>query len=170
MRTYHELNLPARTEYSGRGGGRRCMWRAGPPGGLHLQRNPTVRTVAQLRGWFQRETIRRPASGAARHTRFAFSTHRARKQMNSTRNSTVPNGFRAVLWNTRPPSEPRVLAWMAAKSGLEEQGGKKFGQNRAAAGPCGWACCGLRNAGQVGSSLSSDNCGDHIMMDLLSKY
>ena len=56
---------------------------------------------------------------------------------------------------------------MAAKSGLEEQGGKKFGQNRAAAGPCGWACCGLRNAGQVGSSLSSDNCGDHIMMDLL---
>ncbi len=59
---------------------------------------------------------------------------------------------------------------MAAKSGLEEQGGKKFGQNRAAAGPCGWACCGLRNAGQVGSSLSSDNCGDHIMMDLLSKW
>ena len=79
MRTYHELNLPARTEYSGSGGGRRCMWRAGPPGGLHLQRNPTVRTVAQLRGWFQRETIRRPASGAARHTRFAFSTRRARK-------------------------------------------------------------------------------------------
>jgi hypothetical protein len=26
------------------------MWRAGPPGGLHLQRNPTVRTVAHLRG------------------------------------------------------------------------------------------------------------------------
>ena len=97
MRTYHELNLPARTEYSGSGGGRRCMWRAGPPGGLHLQRNPTVRTVAQLRGWFQRETIRRPASGAARHTRFAFSTHRARKQMNSTRNTTVPTVSASTL-------------------------------------------------------------------------
>jgi hypothetical protein len=73
------------------------MWRAGPPGGLHLQRNPTVRTVAQLRGWFQRETIRRPASGAARHTRFAFSTHRARKQMNSTRNTTVPTVSASTL-------------------------------------------------------------------------
>ena len=169
MRTYHELNLPARTEYSGRGGGRRCMWRAGPPGGLHLQRNPTVRTVAQLRGWFQRETIRRPASGAARHTRFAFSTHRARKQMNSTRNTTVPTVSASTLEHEITQRAGYLHVIMAAKSGLEEQGGKKFGQNRAAAGPCGWACCGLRNAGQVGSSLSSDNCGDHIMMDLLCK-
>ena len=169
MRTYHELNLPARTEYSGRGGGRRCMWRAGPPGGLHLQRNPTVRTVAQLRGWFQRETIRIPASGAARHTRFAFSTHRARKQMNSRETQRSPTVSASTVEHETTQRAGYLHVIMAAKSGLEEQGGKKFGQNRAAAGPCGWACCGIRNAGQVGSSLSSDNCGDHIMMDLLSK-
>ena len=168
MRTYHELNLPARTEYSGRGGGRRCMWRAGPPGGLHLQRNPTVRTVAQLRGWFQRETIRRPASGAARHTRFAFSTHRARKQMNSTRNTTVPTVSASTLEHEITQRAGYLHVWQRNRA-WRSRGGKKFGQNRAAAKPCGWACCGIRNDGQVGSSLSSDNCGDHIMMDLLIK-
>jgi hypothetical protein len=154
MRTYHELNLPARTEYSGRGGGRRCMWRAGPPGGLHLQRNPTVRTVAQLRGWFQRETIRRPASGAARHTRFAFSTHRARKQMNSTRNTTVPNGFR-WYFGIRDHPASRVLGYLHGwqrNRAWRSTGGRSLGRTerrRGRAGGCAAAYVMLVGSGQV---------------------
>ena len=39
-----------------------------------------------------------------------------------TREHNGPQRFPLVLWNTRSPSEPGtwVLAWMAAKSGLEE--------------------------------------------------
>jgi hypothetical protein len=108
-------------------------------------------------------------SGTAHSVRILDAPGSQTDEFNEKHNG--PQRFPLVLWNTRPPSEPGtwVLAWMAAKSGLEEHGGKKFGQNRAAAGPCGWVCCGLRNAGRVGSSLASDNRGDHIMMDLLCK-
>ena len=80
-------------------GGHRCMWRVGPLGGLHLQRNPTVCMVAQMQGWCQRETIRRPASGAARHTRFALST---RTELAHSGNSTS-NGFETVRMNRGSP-------------------------------------------------------------------
>jgi hypothetical protein len=152
MRTYHELNLPARTEYSGRGGGRRCMWRAGPPGGLHLQRNPTVRTVAQLRGWFQRETIRRPASGAARHTRFAFSTHRARKQMNSTRNTTVPTVSASTLEHETTQRAGYCMDGSEIGPVQRSTGGRSLGRTerrRGRAGGCAAAYVMLVGSGQV---------------------
>ena len=136
MRTYHELDLPARMEYSGSGGGRRCVWRAGPPGGLHLQRNPTVRTVAQLRGWFQRETIRRPASGAARHTRFAFSTHRARKQMNSTRNTTVPTVSASTLEHEITQRAGYLHGWQRNWA-WRSRGGRSLGRTERRRGRAG---------------------------------
>ncbi len=136
MRTYHELNLPARTEYSGRGGGRRCMWRAGPPGGLHLQRNPTVRTVAQLRGWFQRETIRRPASGAARHTRFAFSTHRARKQMNSRETQRSPTVSASTLEHEITQRAVYLHVWQRNRA-WRSRGGRSLGRTERRRGRAG---------------------------------
>ena len=159
------IDLPARTEYSGIGGGYRCMWRGGPSRCVHLQRNPTVRTVAQC----EAGASARPSADShlERHGTLVSNSRRTGlpNKMNSTRNSTVPNGFRASTLEHETTQPGR--AWQRNRA-WRSTGGRNLGRTERRRGRAG-ACCGLRNAGQVGSSLSSDNCGDHIMMDLLSK-
>ena len=87
-------------------GGHRCMWRVGPLGGLHLQRNPTVCMFAQMRGWCQRENIRRPASGA--HGTLGSHSPSRRAPSSHTAEIQRRNGFETVRMNRGSPPFTQV--------------------------------------------------------------